>query len=88
MPHEKKENNVMIPTSDEAKLKTDSSLDDALASLTDAVSTLRHAVERSQQAGSPEKPTAHAMATDTADELRAIKSLISEARVLMKDITK
>ena len=75
----------MFPSSDEAKQKTSPSLDDALASLTDALTKLRHAVELSQQAGSHEQQTAQNLATDTADELRAIKSLISEARELLKD---
>ena len=77
----------MLPSSDEPKEKMNSSLDDALASLTDALSALRHAVERSEQAGSHEQQTAQTLAVDTADELRAIKSLISEARELMKDNT-
>ena len=75
----------MFPSSDEAKQKTSSSIDDALASLTDALITLRHAVELSQQAESHEQQTAQNLATDTADELRAIKSLISEVRELLKD---
>ena len=77
----------MFPSSDEAKLKTNPSLDDALASLTDALSTLRYAVERIQQASLIEQQTAQTLAADTADELRGIKSLISEARELLKDTT-
>ena len=85
--HQEKENNVMFPSSDEAKPKTNSSLDDALDSLANALLTLRHAVERSQQADSHEQQTAQTLAAETADELRAIKSLISEAREIMKNTT-
>ena len=78
----------MFPPSDEAKPKTNSTLDEALDSLADALLTLRHAVERSQQAGSHEQQIAQTSAAETADELRAIKSLISEARELLKDTSK
>ena len=77
----------MSPSSNEAKLSTNSSLDDALGSLTDALLTLRRAVDRSQQVGSHAQKTAQTLAVDAADELRSIKSLIFEACELIKDNT-
>ena len=72
----------MSASSDEAGNPKHTSLDDALAKLTQSLSKLRHAVEACKSADHN-----HAVVTtlsvETAEDLRAIKTLISEARQLI-----
>jgi len=72
----------MSASSDEAGTSKHTSLDDALANLTQSLSTLRHAVETSQYLDSNDTAVT-TLSAEVVDELRAIKTLISEARQLV-----
>ena len=72
----------MSESSDEAGIPKHASLDDALANLTQSLSSLRHAVETSQRSDQNNTAVA-ALSAETAEELMAIKTLISEVRQLV-----
>ena len=72
----------MSASSDEAGIPKHTSLDDALAKLTQSLSTLRHAVETCKSADH-NHTVVTTLSAETAEELRAIKTLIYEARQLV-----
>ena len=72
----------MSASSDEAGTPKHTSLDDALANLTQSLSTLRHAVETSQHLDQNDTAVS-TLSAEAVDELKAIKTLISEARQLV-----